>query len=236
MYKILPPGGLSSENHRSNQKLVKTFTNLNVYAMKVHRRPGTMEKTRRMMPWMFYFGWVKSLVMMKMHYAMIIMQAMVVEMLRIGYGMVFWSCCCSFIWVSVVVGWWLIVYSLYLKSLCLWTSYTVDGSYSGRGYSDQSLSGGYSGDSSEGGSGRGYSVSGGGVDGGERYTDGGSHDGCSKDDGYVGYSYASIGHRRSAGSWCSYERSSYGGSGSLYDRETYGEKAFIIKKYMTHKK
>ncbi len=98
---------------------------------------------------------------------------MVMKMLRNDYGMIILACCLQFHMVSVVVGWWLMVDSLYLKSLCLWTSYTDEASYSGTGYS---------GDTSEGGSGRGYTGSGGGVHGGERYSDGGSYDGYSGDD------------------------------------------------------
>ncbi len=124
-----------------------------------------MEKMGRMMPWIFYFGWVKSLVIGKMHYVMIIMQAMVVEMLWNDNGMFFCSCCCSFIWVPVVVSWWVMAGSLCSKSVCLETLWiyqenTVEGLYRRRGYSGGVYTGSvYSGEgaSAKGASAKGYS-------------------------------------------------------------------------------
>eukprot|EP01084_Bolivina_argentea_P069471 126407_1 len=114
-----------------------------------------------MMSWIFYFGWVKSLVIMERHYEMIIMQTMIVEMVWNGYVIIFWLCWCSFIWVLVVLSWWVMSYSLgYFQSLCmkiLWMYKrdTVKGSYSsGResersgGYAGDDVYGGYSGKSS----------------------------------------------------------------------------------------
>ncbi len=127
---------------------------------------------------------------------------MVMKMLRNGYGMIMWSCYCS-LWVPVVVRWWVLVCCLYLKSLCLETSYTVEGSYSGGGHGGQSSYGGYSGDSGEADRVVGYS----GVLDGGRYTDGGLYGGYSGGDRY---SYGSTGH---SGDLCKgYERCSYGGS------------------------
>ncbi len=145
---------------------------------------GYHEKTSMMILWIFYFLVFSSLVVTVSHYLMITMQAMVMEMLWNNYAMIIWTCCCCFIWLPVVVGWSVMVCSLYLKSLCLEISYTVEGSYSGGGYTGQSSYGGYSRDSAEGGSGRGYSGSGGGY-GGERYTDDDSYGGYSVDDGYT---------------------------------------------------
>ncbi len=95
--------------------------------MKGHLRPGHSEKMGRMMSWMFYFGWAKSLVIMEMHYVIIIMQAMVVEMLWNDYGIVFCLCCCNFIWAPVVLSWWIMVHSLCLKSVCLETLWIYKG-------------------------------------------------------------------------------------------------------------
>ncbi len=102
-----------------------------------------MEKTRRMMPWMFYFRWTKSLVIMEMHYSTIIMQAMVMEMLWNGYVIFFWLCCCSCIWVAVFLRWWVKSYSLrHFLSLCmeiLWMykKKTVKVTYVREGYSER---------------------------------------------------------------------------------------------------
>ncbi len=173
---------------------------------------------------------------MERHYARIIMQAVVVEMLWNGSGIPFCLCSGSFIWVPVVARWWsAMVCSLDLKSLCLELSHTVEGSYSCGRYSTQSSYGGYSRDSGDGGSGRGCSGTRGGGHDGERYTDGGSYDGYSGDGGY---SYGST------GSCSSFERGSYGGTERLYLREVYDGTAYadmlkrsiIINKYMTEQK
>ncbi len=53
------------------------------------------------------------------HNAMIVMQWICND-----YEMDMWSCSHSFMWVSLVVGWWVIVYSLCFKLLCLETLWT----------------------------------------------------------------------------------------------------------------
>ncbi len=96
------------------------------------------------MPWIFYFGWTESLVIMKRHYAMIIMQAIDVEMLWYGYVIILCLCWCSFIWVAVVLGLCGMRYSLrHFHSLCmemLWIykTNTVKVSYSREVYGEGS--------------------------------------------------------------------------------------------------
>ncbi len=53
---------------------------------------------------------------------MIIMHAMVMEMLSNVYGMIIWLCCCSFIWIPVVVRWWAMV-TRYGLSCYVWGHY-----------------------------------------------------------------------------------------------------------------
>ncbi len=117
------------------------------------------------------------------------MYVMVMEMLWNGYEIIIWSCCCSFIMVSVVIRWLVMVHSLCCNSLCVQTLGTYKGkevttvcvpgedSYSGAGYADGSsyTGGGYTGCGSYGG----YS-----GDDGQGYSGGGSCRGYSE--GYCG--------------------------------------------------
>eukprot|EP01084_Bolivina_argentea_P266792 452671_1 len=106
------------------------------------------------------------------------MYIMVMEMLWNGHKMIILPCCCSFIMVSVVIRWLVMVHSLCCNSLCVQTLGTYKGKEVKRGCVPGKGSysgGGYTGGSSEG------SYSGGGYTG-KRYTSGGSYGGYSGDD------------------------------------------------------
>ncbi len=110
-----------------------------------------------------------------------------------GYGMIFYPWCCEFIWVLALLGCWVMVYSLWFKSLCLdalWTYKKETVEDTGREHTGESSYGGYSG-----GSGGGYTA-GDGTDGcvytradglsSERYSgdgDGQGYSGDGKSDG-----------------------------------------------------
>ncbi len=146
--------------------------------------PENMEKTSALVSCIFYFLISNDILVKFIHRRQWEKYYKMMKMLWNDYGMIILICCCSLMWVPVVVRWLVMVYSLNsFKSLCLMTLWIykrdkVEGSYSGEGYSDGS-GGVYSGGGSH--SGSVYTGGDGLCDGG--YTGDGSYDGYSEHDG-----------------------------------------------------